>query len=244
MSGRTPTLTIAVAQPSVVPHDVVGNAKRHAALVRRSRARVVVFPELSLTGYEFDAAPLEPPDPRLGPLVEACRDVGAVALAGAPVIGPGGGGRSIGVLAIDGTGAVVAYRKMWLGEAEAAHFVAGVEPVVRRVDGWRLGLAVCKDTGVPAHAAATMALGVDVYVAGVLESEVDRDEQPRRVQRIVGDHGVWVAIASFAGAAGEGFDRAAGESGIWRPDGSVIARAGAQVADVAVATITPPPEDG
>lgn len=241
---RTPTLTIAVAQPTVVPHDVVGNARRHAALVRRSRARVVAFPELSLSGYEFDAAPLEPSDRRLGPLVEACHDTGAVALAGAPVIGPAGVGRSIGVLAIDGVGMVVAYRKMWLGDAEVSHFVAGVEPVVRSVDGWRLGLAVCKDTGVPAHAAATMALGVDVYVAGVLESEVDRDEQPRRARRITGDHRVWVAIASFAGAAGEGFDRAAGESGIWRPDGSMVARAGAQVDDMAVATITPPPDDG
>jgi predicted amidohydrolase len=49
-------LRIAVAQPVCVRHDVAGNAVRHARVVRSARARVVVFPELSLTGYELDAA--------------------------------------------------------------------------------------------------------------------------------------------------------------------------------------------
>ena len=78
-------LALAVAQPSCVAHDVVANARAHAALVRAAGARVVVFPEMSLTGYELDAAPVAPPDPRLAPLVEACAEVGAVVLAGAPV---------------------------------------------------------------------------------------------------------------------------------------------------------------
>ena len=52
-----------------------------------------------------------------------------------------------------GTGATVAYHKMWLGTAEADRFTPGSKPAVLEVDGWRLGLAVCKDTGVPRHAA-------------------------------------------------------------------------------------------
>ena len=54
----------------------------------------------------------------------------------------------IAVLAIDANGATVAYRKMWLGEEEAKRFTPGPEPAKLTVDGWRLGLAVCKDTGV------------------------------------------------------------------------------------------------
>ncbi len=49
-------LIIAVAQPPCLPCDVAANAATHAATVREAGARVVVFPELSLTGYEFDAA--------------------------------------------------------------------------------------------------------------------------------------------------------------------------------------------
>ena len=58
-------LVIAVAQPLCVPYDVAVNAVTHAATVRSAGARVVVFPELSLTGYELDAPAITAEDPRL-----------------------------------------------------------------------------------------------------------------------------------------------------------------------------------
>ncbi|GGR74736.1 hydrolase [Micromonospora fulviviridis] len=228
---RTP-LRLAVAQPLCRSHDVAGNAERHAAAVRAAGARMVVFPELSLTGYELDAAPLDPADARLAPLVAACADTGALALAGAPVAG-----RHIAVLAVDGDGARVAYRKMWLGGAEPRHFRPGPEPAVLDVDGWRLGLAVCKDTGVPAHAAATVARGADAYLAGVLESADDAAVPGERACRIATAHGVWVVMSSFAGATGGGYARAAGGSGIWSPAGVAVARAGTAVGDLVTATL-------
>lgn len=228
-------LLVAVAQPSCVAHDVAANAEAHAALVGAASARVVVFPEMSLTGYELDATPIDPGDERLGPLVAACADTGTLALVGAPV--PGSSGPHIGILAVDGNGASVAYRKMWLGGAETEWFAPGPAPEVIEVDGWRLGLAVCKDTGVPEHAAATAALGIDVYVAGVLEHRVDATVPEERARRIARKHGVWVAMASFAGSTGEGYDDAPGGSGIWSPDGAEAARAGSTVDEVAVALV-------
>ena len=74
----------------------------------------------------------------------------------------------IAVLAIDASGATVAYRKMWLGEEEAKRFTPGPAPAKLTVDGWRLGLAVCKDTGVAQHPADTAALGIDAYLAGTV----------------------------------------------------------------------------
>jgi predicted amidohydrolase len=215
---RRQPLALAVAQPDSVPGDIAGNAVRHAALVRRAAARVVVFPELSLTGYALDGEPIDPSDVRLAPLVEACADSGSTALAGAPVRGDAG--VHIAVLAVEGGGAAVAYRKMWLGGDEQRAFVPGVAPAVLVVDRWRLGLAVCKDTAVVAHAAATVALGIDAYVASVCEHEDDHDVQPARARRVIADHGVWVAVASFAGPTGGGFAETAGRSAIWRPDGS------------------------
>ena len=64
-------LTIAVAQPPGVLHDVGANAMTHAAVVRAAGTRVVVFPELSLTGYELDAPTIAVDDPRLTAIVEA-----------------------------------------------------------------------------------------------------------------------------------------------------------------------------
>ena len=231
-AGRAP-LRIAVAQPACVARDVAANAALHAAAIRAADARVVVFPEMSLTGYELDAPAIAPHDARLGPILAACADTGAIALVGAPVAGD-----HIAMLAIDGDGARVAYAKQWLGGAEPERFIPGDAPAVLDVDGWRLGLAICRDTGVPAHAAATVALGIDAYVAGVLESAEDAAVPEERACRIGADHGVWVAIASFAGSTGGGYDHAAGGSGIWSPDGAAIARAGPEVGAIARATLT------
>lgn len=229
-------LVIAVAQPSTVGHDLRGNAGRHAEAIEAADADVVVFPEMSLTGYEFDADGVKPDDVRCRPLVDACRATGTVALVGAPVAARGG--KSIGVLRFDEAGVAVAYRKMWLGRQETDVFIAGDRPTVTTVRGWRLGLAVCKDTGVRRHAADTTALGIDVYAAGVLEHASDAEVQPSRAQEIVREHGVWVAVASFAGPTGEGYGATAGGSSVWAPDGAMVAGVGPAPGLIAVAEIT------
>lgn len=229
-------LTIAVVQPLCVSYDVAMNVVTHAAAVRSAGARVVVFPELSLTGYELDASAISVEDPRLTPLIEACAQTGSLALVGAPVQGEAGQSH-IAMLAVQGSGVVVAYRKLWLGTIEAERFTPGSEPAALEVDGCRLGLAICKDTGIPQHASDTAALGIDVYVAAVLESAKDAACQDERARRVAADHRVWVAVASFAGSTGGGYDRAAGCSAIWMPDGGVAARAGTETGEIARATL-------
>jgi predicted amidohydrolase len=229
-------LVIAVAQPPSVSYDVAANAATHAATIRSADARVVVFPELSLTGYELDAPVIGVMDPRLAPIIDACAQTGSLALVGAPVEGEAGRAH-IAMLAIDGAEVFVAYRKLWLGGDEPDRFTPGIEPAVLVVDGWRLGLAICKDTGVPQHASDTAALGIDVYVAGTCESEDDAARQDERARRIATDHGVWVAIASFAGPTGGGYTRTAGRSGIWTADGVVVTQAGPETGEIARAPL-------
>ena len=230
-------LTIAVAQPPVVAHDVEANARAHAEAVRSAAARVVVFPELSITGYELDAEAIRADDARLGSIREACAETGSIALVGAPVEGDDGQVH-IAMLAVDGSGARVAYRKMYLGTTEAERFSPGPDPAAIDVDGWRLGLGICKDTGVPEHAAATAALGIDAYVAGTVKHHHEATLQDERACRIATEHGVWVAIASMAGSTGAGYARAAGRSSIWRGDGVPVSRAGTDVGEIVRASLT------
>lgn len=230
-------LVIAVAQPRCVPHDVAANALTHADTVRAARARLVVFPELSLTGYELDAPVIALDDPRLTPIAEACAETGSITLVGAPVQGEAGRPH-IAMVAVDGAETTVAYRKMWLGGSELHRFTPGAKPAVLDVDGWRLGLAICKDTGIPQHASDTAALGIDAYVAAVLESAEDAHVPEQRARRIIADHHVWVAVASFAGLAGGGYNDAPGLSCIWTPDGAVAAQAGPETGSIARATLS------
>jgi len=228
-------LTLAVAQPLCVAADVAANAAIHAAMVRTCGARVVVFPELSLTGYELAAPSIVADDPRLTPIVQACKEEKVVALAGAPVRGRDGRDY-IATLAIDGTEVTVAYRKMWLHPPEPDRFTSGDMPAVVEVDGWRLGLAICRDSGVSEHARVTAGLGIDVYAASTLFSLTAGNRRDARMRAIAAEYRIWVAAASFAGSTGR-YPKTSGGSGIWAPDGSLTAQAGLRVGTFTQATL-------
>lgn len=229
-------LSLAVAQPWCVGLDVASNVRAHAQAVRAAGARVVVFPELSLTGYELDAPAVATDDPRLAQLEVACAETGSIALVGAPVADQRGRAY-IAMLAVDGTRTTVAYRKMWLGTAELERFSPGEEPGSLEVDGWRLGLAIRKDTGVASHSTDTAALGIDAYVAGTVKAASEAPTQARRARRIATEHGVWVAVASFAGPTGGGFEHTAGGSSIRDATGGIVAEAGTEPGDLARALL-------
>jgi predicted amidohydrolase len=233
---RSP-LTVAAVQPACVPGDLSANAMAHGATVAAAGARLVVFPELSLTGYELDAPAVELDDDRLGPIIQACSRTGTTALVGAPV--HAGDRRSIALLAVTGAGAAIAYRKGYLGEDETTAFTAGVEPGVLEIDGWRVGLGICKDTRIAQHIDELLALDIDLYVAALVHHWHEVDEQDDRAARIIRRCGVPVAFASAAGNAGSAFVRGAGHSCIWDRDGSVIACAGGEPGDIARAPVRP-----
>jgi predicted amidohydrolase len=181
---------------------------------------------MSLTGYELDAEPVSTTDDALRPIVEACAETGTVALVGAPV-GGDVGQVHIGMLRVTGAAVDIVYRKSNLAGAELGRFVAGSGPVALDVDGWQVGLGICKDTGVDRHIVDTAALGVDAYVAGLVHSPDELAVQEERAISIARQCGAYVAFASFAGPTGGGYDRTAGVSSIWAPDGTPLARTGA-----------------
>ncbi|MGI5208841.1 carbon-nitrogen hydrolase family protein [Spirillospora sp. CA-108201] len=222
-------LSLAAVQPPCTSHDVAANVAEHVLAIHAADSRVVLFPELSLTGYELDAQDVLLDDPRLEPLAEACASSDTIALVGAPVE------RRIAMLRVDSSGITVAYRKIWLGHLEVEHFGPGEKPAVITVDGRRLGLAVCKDTGVRRHAADTAALGADAYLGGVCED--DAAVLAERSRRIAAEHGVWVAFASFAGMTGGGYAPAAGCSSVRDPAGRVVAQAGPEPGGIARAVL-------
>ncbi|MFT4264753.1 MAG: carbon-nitrogen hydrolase family protein [Nocardioides sp.] len=220
---RALTLAIAVAQPAITPHALHENAIAHAAAIAAASARVVVFPELSLSGYELDASPVALDDAALSVVVEACAEWNSVALVGAPI--EESGRLSIATVRIDSGGASVVYRKSWLHGDELLRFTPGTGPTTTQVDGWVIGLAICKDTGQSRHTAAMAALHVDVYAAGVVDVPADVVECRARAFVISRSLGAPVAMASFAGPTGGGFAETAGHSAIHAADGRLLVEA-------------------
>lgn len=225
-------MLVAAAQPPCVPLDVAANAAAHAAAVRAAAAALVVFPELSLTGYELAAAPVGLHDPVLGPLVDACAATATTVLAGA--ITDEDGRRSIAVLRVDAGGVTIAYRKVHLGGDEPDHVASGDGPVALQLAGRRTGVLVCRDTAFPE---ATAALGVALVVAGVVHRPGELAEQERRTARIARLARAPVVLASAAGPAGAAYPATAGHSTVLAADGTVLARAGAAPGELAIADV-------
>lgn len=228
-------LTIAAAQPACTARDVRANGRAHAEAIRDARARVVVFPELSLTGYELDADPVSPDDRAMEAIVDACAETGSIAFVGAPIAEADRA--SIATLRVDADGVAVAYRKAFLGADELRRFTPGDGATAVEVDGWRLGLGICKDTGVEEHVRGIAALDVDAYLAGIVHRPEELAVQEARAAAIASTTDAYVVFASFAGPTGGGYDRTAGSSAIWSPEGTVLARAGVAAGELARATI-------
>lgn len=228
-------LVVAAVQPRVLDGDVEANVASHVEAIVRADARLVVFPELSLTGYQVDAPTVDLAGDGVVKLVTACAATHSVALVGAPV--ETAGGRFIAMVQVHGGGVNVAYRKTFLSGDERRHFVAGDGPRVIEVDGWRVGMGICRDTGVDDHVRGTAALGVDVYVCGVVHHETELDEQQRRGRNISAICDAPVVMASFAGRTGGGFAKTAGRSAIWSKDGALLTEADACPGGVARTTL-------
>ena len=229
-------MTVAAAQPAIVAGDLAANVAAHADIVRASGARLIVFPEMSLTGYVLDAPTVAADDPVLAPLIAACAESDAVALVGAPL--DWSGAERIGVLAVTGAGARPVYAKMCLGDTEPDRFIAGPRPGVITVDGWRVGIGVCKDTRILEHLRETRDEGIDLYVAGLVHRPDELGELATRARRIALKIGVPVVFAAYAGPTGA-FPATSGGSGIWDADGALITQAGAEAGAVVSAEVGP-----
>ena len=83
--------TIAAAQSGSIKGDIAANVRRHAEFARiaaEHQCNVVVFPELSLTGYEPTIAAetaTGADDSVLLPLQELANDSGIMMIAGCPI---------------------------------------------------------------------------------------------------------------------------------------------------------------
>ncbi|WP_308799986.1 carbon-nitrogen hydrolase family protein [Agromyces silvae] len=228
---RSETLLIALAQPATSPSDIAGNAERHAEAIRSAQARLILFPELSLTGYRLQAPALELDDPRLQPLIDAARDCRSIAIVGAPTR-DGEGREFISSIRVHDGSADVVYHKRTLHAPELNRFAPGRAARTITVDGWKVGMSICKDTSASVHTSDLARLDVDLYAAGVVHSPEEFDEQSARGFVAARACRAYAAFASFAGRAGAVYPHTCGRSTIWGPDGEVLAAAGDQTGEV------------
>lgn len=219
---------IAAAQSASLPGDVPANVAGHLRLAEQAAARgaqLLVFPELSLIGYELAIAHghvVDPDDDVLTPLKRIAADACMTVVAGAPLRGESGV-LHIGALAFRPDGGVTAYTKQHVHQSEQHVFNSGKGGSLLRVEDTEVALAICADASFPRHAAAAAAQGARLYAAGVMIDEAGLPRKTALLRQYASSHRMTVLMANYAGITGG--EISAGKSAIWADDGTEIAAA-------------------
>ena len=223
------TLTVAAAQSISIAGDVHANIARHQRFIMAAAeqgVQVLVFPELSLSGYERGLAAqlaIAPDAALLQPLRDLAREVGVTAVVGMPIRLSDDSPVLIGALVLAADGSLAVYSKQHLHPGEEVAFAPGAGGAPLIVGDNTIALAVCADFSHASHAAAAAEVGANIYAAGVLITAGGYAADSALLQGYAREHGMLVLMANHGGATG-GWE-SAGRSAIWAADGRLLAAA-------------------
>jgi predicted amidohydrolase len=225
--------TFALAQSASVPGDVRTNVAEHVRWIEAAAAQgvqLLVFPELSLSGYEpalAQQAAIEEDDPALRPLRVASLMTGVTVIAGAPLRDTAGGKPFIAALIFQPDGEVIVQCKQHLHPGEDAAFQAAQHPGqlgrTLEMQGQRIALAICADFSHASHAAAAAQAGATLYIASALVSEGGYAADAAMLEGYARSHPMAVALANHG--ADTGGWKSAGKSALWGQGANLLVQA-------------------
>lgn len=218
-------MCIAAAQSCALAGDVAGNVLAHTrfiAAARRAEVELLLFPELSLSGYEpalLQRCALRPDDPRLAPIRELAREARMTIIVGAPLARDDGAAPAIAAFIHTPDGDVAVQTKQHLHPGEEQYATAGAAATrLHDLRGERYALAICADTAHPQHPTTAAAAGASLYLASMLISEAGYPADAATLQTHAAAHHMAVLMSNHGGPSG-GY-QCAGRSAFWAPDGS------------------------
>jgi len=166
-------VVVSLAQVTCQLHDKEGNLKRMRDIVRKTKGKIVVFPELNLTGYmprdDLFRQAETAASPMLRAIVRLAKDTKKDIVFGAPMRDehlPGLVYNSC--LLAAGTGRLYRYDKMYLPTfgpfEERVFFAEGKDVVVAEGKHAKIGLTICYDMFFPELAKLETLLGAQLLV--------------------------------------------------------------------------------
>ncbi|NIF58982.1 carbon-nitrogen hydrolase family protein [Enterobacter sp. Ap-916] len=226
MNGIRERLSIAAGQFAPVRGNIEENMRCHELLITLAASadvNLIIFPELSLTGYEPELAG------KLALIDESClQPLQALAdrhemtiVAGAPLYVQDNK-PAIGACVISAGQPISYYRKMYLHPGESDYFSSGTAACVITARTFNVGVAICADAGQPRHVEQTVQIGAEIYINSVLSAggyEKDTDV----LKSYAKFYAMPTLMANYCGNSG-GW-KPVGKSAAWNAKGELIAQA-------------------
>src|SRR5882757_2827251 len=167
-------MKIAVVQSRPVKGDVEANLSDHQRWIDQAIERgvdLLVFPELSLTGYEPGLAKqlaTTADDGRLDGLQRMADKYGIVICAGMPIRGESG--VLIGMIIFRADTPRQVYAKQYLHADELPFFTAGSEQVFLSLDDNKIALSLCYELSVAEHSVNAYSNRANIYLSSVAKT--------------------------------------------------------------------------
>ncbi|AXU94933.1 MAG TPA: carbon-nitrogen hydrolase family protein [Erwinia persicina] len=220
--------TIAAAQSGSRPGDLSWNIQHHLDFVEQAATQgvdLLMFPELSLTGYELplvaDLA-LSVDDALLHPFAVAAQEHQMGISIGLPLKADDNVRLSALTFLPDGTR--IAYSKRNLFGPEKEIFTPGNTVPIFGYQHHQVAMAICADISVEEFARDASVRGADLYATSVLVSEKGYDTDCGHLARWSREYKMAVLMANHAWPTG-GY-QCAGKSAFWDAQGHQVIRGG------------------
>lgn len=219
-------MKFAAAQISSSAGDWEANINKHIIFIERAAAQgadLIVFPELSLTGYEptlAKALARSTVDPIFNPLTKAAAENNVTVCAGAPIRGQILA--RIGMLIFYPDGNRGTYYKQLLHEDELPFFEAGTEQSVIKIGDNRLIPAICYESMQLQHLRNALALRPSTYLASVSKSSSGMKQAHEYFSDVSASQSLHVCLVNAVGN-NDNFV-AAGMSACWNNEGALLGK--------------------
>lgn len=217
-------MRIAVAQIKPEAGNIEKNREKHLEaidLAADRRVRLLIFPELSLTGYEPTLAAKMVQlinDETLKPFQEASDRYHMTIGVGLPSASENG--NRISMYYFQPGQEPVRYSKRYLHEDEEPYFIPGDKQEVIHIDEDGFLPAICYESLLDVHACQAVELDASVYLASVAKPQRGLDKAMEIYPDFASTYNMMILMANSVGPA-DNFE-SVGQSAIWDQDGDVV----------------------
>ncbi|RED23751.1 putative amidohydrolase [Flavobacterium cutihirudinis] len=218
-------MILAAAQTKPKRGNIASNLLDHYQLIElaaQNGAQLIVFPEMSITGYERENAldlAFAEDDYRIDHLKDLATDNTITIVAGAPILIENQ--LFIGEFIISPNDSVSIYTKQFLHEGEDQFFQSSFDnnPMLE-IENQKISFAICADIDNPKHPENAKKNDADIYIASIFFSPNGIPNAYRDLQSYAEKHKMNVLMSNFSGESWG--SASAGQSAFWNNKGELI----------------------
>lgn len=220
-------MRICVTQLEPVKGSIEKNLNKHLMFIEATvemKPDLMMFPELSLTGYEPDLArelATTASDTRLLPLQEVSDKHNLILCVGLPTANEGK--LHVSMIIFQPGKKPITYSKQYLYHTETGIFTPGNTPCIIPFDAKNvIAPAICFELSNSGHVEYACQNHATVYMASVLNSFNGVDADIEKLSKIASTYQMATFMANHTGISGG--HKCAGKSSVWDSKGKLIAQ--------------------